>query len=209
MKKELRWFVLVLVVFLSMGTTLGIWMSQNSSLQKERDFWSHATVRQLVAAEGRSPASLGRGNAQADVEWALYHGAKVLSETEKVVEGTGDSVIRTSLVEVPHFRYSVLRVVEQITKGGEGIERSVQRKQMVGDHLVVRLKKDSDLDKLKNWSKKSGYPVKKVLPQSGLVLVGFEGKVSGAFETALGQLLKQGFVDEVDPDWISLEGKGS
>ena len=132
-----------------------------------------------------------------------------------------DTVKRVSVVERPASQYPLIRIEEvfamrggssamHAARGGAKISdedllgNPVSTREMVADHVIVRLHPNVSIDRLSSEAAKLGSKVLRVLPASGLVLVSFDGMDPLVFDRVLKGLADAGsVVQNVEPDDIA------
>jgi hypothetical protein len=145
---------------------------------------------------GQTVANTGKGYA------SLLGGAELL-ESKILPGGKSEAFSRVRLYKTA-FKYPYILVQEQVAiDGRSGIEVVENRKAMVANHLVVKLKPGKNEQELKRISDRVGASVQRKLKAPDTYLIELSASTIDAVTKAMDELTKEvDVVSAADPDFL-------
>ncbi len=117
--------------------------------------------------------------------------------------------IRTNLIKRirivrANFKYPLWRVEEVVQKSpSDGSETIKSRNIMIADHVMIRLNRDSEREKLEALTKAEGLSIRKAMKMPGSYLISIPDETADALPRLLVLLGKDtGFIRYVEPDYV-------
>jgi hypothetical protein len=112
-------------------------------------------------------------------------------------------ILRVKLYETS-FKYPLLRTEERlVVDPARGKEESKELKEMVGDHFIVKLKKETDEKALQDFNQKQGTTIRKKMLSGDTYLIAFNGKDIEAFWKILSEYQKSLLFEVAEPDYVA------
>jgi hypothetical protein len=112
-------------------------------------------------------------------------------------------ILRVKIYETS-FKYPLLRTEERIVRDpATGIETSKELKEMVGDHFMVKVKKEVDEKALQDFNQQQGTSIRKKMLAGDTYLIAFNGKDIDAFWKILSAYQKSILFEYAEPDYVA------
>jgi|GEM_PF-1957221 len=133
-----------------------------------------------------------------------YAGRVVIDEKETLREVNGVKLVkRVRLVRDPSFKYSIVRVEDELVRGPQG-DRLTRQIAMVGDHVLVKPvdRQMSEAELLKQI-RADGATIRKRMPSSGNLLIAFPEPTVETVPYMVAQMSRlKALIEYAEPDYI-------
>ncbi|MFA6291284.1 MAG: S8 family serine peptidase [Victivallales bacterium] len=140
---------------------------------------------------------------------ARFSNAETLYSTENAISVTDKK--RCKVVREQSFKYPLIRIDETITSKGNAAlmtnlaaEETVQRTEMVADHMIVKLKKGANRKSLEDICERKQFSIRQQLKGSqNLFLVAFDVIHANSIMIAIDEMKKEAdLIEYAEPDYI-------
>lgn len=115
----------------------------------------------------------------------------------------GVKTIRRIKLYKTSFKYPLLRTEEIIIQDASENERSKSTKGMVGDHIIVKLKKGADEKAFEALNQEQGATIRKKMLSGDTFVIAFNGDDIEAFPKILSAYQKSSIIEFAEPDYIA------